>query len=53
MSKHLPDELMKIVRAGSAESTDHTVSENDVFFSVVRMGFGKGGKNPVTGNFRF
>lgn len=45
VSKHMHDEIMSILQKQGKTG----VESQDVFCSVVRMGYGKGGKNPVTG----
>jgi HD superfamily phosphohydrolase len=54
VSKHMHAEIMTMLgrfqkQLGAEAEAAPTVTENDVFCSVVRMGYGKGGKNPVTG----
>lgn len=49
VSKHMHDEIMSILHRQSHEARTVEVVGEDVFCSVARMGYGKGGKNPVTG----
>lgn len=52
VSKSMHSEILSLLKQQllqSEMSTSIEVSDCDVFCSVVRMGYGKGGKNPVTG----
>ena len=50
VSKHMHSEILAILLKRKVEG-DVSVDVDDVFCSVVRMGYGKGGKNPVTGSY--
>lgn len=39
--------------AAGASSTDETICENDIFCEIVKMSYGKGAKNPVSGPTAF
>ena len=52
-SNSLNENVAKLMHGeimGILQSKVSSVSDEDVFCSVVRMGYGKGGKNPVTGS---
>lgn len=56
VSKTMHAEIMNLIQSHDVNNNNHTdrdssmgIESNDVFCSVVRMGYGKGGKNPVTG----
>ena len=50
IAKSMHTDLLRLIESSSSDLESNAVSvcSSDVFCSVVRMGYGKGGKNPVT-----